>query len=180
MRLSAIGDMKPTVRMLIMLVVCCTVLSCSGENGDSLAGDVSEQVLALEREILGEWVAGEVYFAVPPVEVRQSIKSISFEAENVIEWSYVSERTMQQGRGRYVLLTTPSAERVGRELPTLFVAPERYRDPRISSICLLKITDLEIDFDARFHMESIGKVLKGKDSDGKALVFVRKGRKLGS
>lgn len=87
---------------------------------------------------------------------------------------------MKNGKGRYALLVEPSSETNRRGLPTLFVAPENCDDPGISSVCLLKLTDMEIDFDARFNIKSIGRVLKAKDLSGKALVFVRKGKTLGS
>jgi len=141
---------------------------------------VPRQRLPLEDEILGEWVAGEIYFAQPPVDVQQSIKSISFQAGNTIKWTYVSQGQMKEGEGRYSFLIDPSPAKARRQLPTLFVAPERYSNPMLSSICLLKLTDVEIDFDARLHIESIGKVLKAKDENGKPLIFVRRGKKVSS
>jgi hypothetical protein len=85
---------------------------------------------------------------------------------------------MQEGKGRYSFLIDPSTETAGRQLPTLFVAPARYSNPTLSSVCLLKLTDVEIDFDARLHIESIGKVLKAKEANGKPLIFVRRGKKV--
>ena len=141
---------------------------------------VPRRRLPLEDEILGEWVAGEIYFAQPPVDVQQWIKTISFQAGSSIKWTYVSEGKMREGAGRYSFLIGPSPETAGRQLPTLFVAPERYSNPMLSSVCLLKLTDVEIDFDARLHIESIGKVLKAKDENGKPLIFVRRGKKVSS
>jgi hypothetical protein len=170
--------MRPITRLFVLLVVGCALSSCSDDTGDSVPRVVSEEMLRLEETILGEWVAGEIYFAQPPEEIQQSIKTISFRADTIIEWSYVSEGTMREGRGRYVLLANPSSEDGGGALPTLFVAPESFRQPALSSVCLLMISELEIDHDARFHVESIGKVLKGRDSTGQKLVFVRKGKSL--
>ena len=132
----------------------------------------------MEHEILGEWVAGEIYFAQPPADVQQSIKNISFQPGNIIKWTYVSEGKMQEGEGRYSFLIETSPETARRQLPTLFVAPKSYPNPMLSSICLLMLTDVEIDLDARFHVESIGKVLKAKDAHGRRLIFVRKGKRI--
>ena len=168
--------MKRIVRLIILLSIACAISSCYDKNGTTDSSSIPEQGLLLEREILGEWVAGEIYFPQPPIEVQQSIKNLSFQPKNIIKWSYVSDGKMFDGKGRYVLLDDPSSEINRRGLPTLFVAPESDNNPEISSVYLLKLTHLEIDFDARFHIESIGKVLKAKHLSGKALVFVRKGK----
>jgi len=172
--------MKPIVRLLVLLTIASATSSCSAKNGDSVPSDVPKRGLPLGKEILGEWVAGEIYFTQPPAEVQQSIKSISFEAGNIIKWTYVSEGEMQEGEGRYLFLVDPSPRIAHRQLPTLFVAPESYSNSMVSSVCLLKLTDVEIDLDARFHVESIGKVLKAKDANGKRLIFVRKGKRVSS
>lgn len=172
--------MRAIVRLLILAVLGCALLSCSREKADSLVRDVSEEAAPLEEELLGEWVAGEIWFAEPPPHVQQSIKTISFGTEKIVEWSYVFEGEMRQGRGRYVLLARSSGEGVGRGLPVLFVAPEHYRDPALSSVCLLEIRDVEIDFDARFPVESVGKVLKGRTASEGPLLFVRKAKNVGS
>jgi len=168
--------MKPIIRLLVLLTIASAVSSCFPKNEDSVSGGVPRQGLPLEKEILGEWVAGEICFAQPPPEVQQSIKSISFQAGDIIRWSYVGQGEMQEGEGRYSFLVDCSPEVASRQLPTLFVAPENYSDPTVSSVCLLKLTDVEIDFDARLNVESIGKVLKAKDANGKRLIFVRKGK----
>ena len=172
--------MKLLIRLATLLLVISAISSCSGKNGNPSSSAISEQAppLELEKTILGEWVAGEIYFSLPPAEILQDIKNISFLPDNIIKWSYVSDGKMQEGKGRYTLLVDSSSKANRRGLPTLFVAPEGYTYPGASSVCLLKLTDLEIDVDARFHIESIGKVLKAKDSSGKALVFVRKGKKI--
>lgn len=172
--------MKRTVRLIILLSIACVISSCYDKNGNTDSSSIPEQGLPLDKEILGDWVAGEIYFSQPPIEVQQSIKNLSFQPENIIKWSYVSDGKMHDGKGRYVFLNDPSTEINRRGLPTLFVAPESYNNPEISSECLLKLTHIEIDFDARFHVESIGKVLKAKDLSGKALVFVRKGKTISS
>ncbi len=172
--------MRQIVRLLILLELASVISACSSRRGNPGTTEAPEQLLALEQDILGDWIAGETYFAQPPIEVQQSIKSISFEAGNVIRWSYVSRGIVQQGVGRYVLLSNSSAKGASRKLPTLFVAPKQSKNPSLSSIILLKLTDLEIDFDARFPMESIGKVLKARESSGKPLLFVRSERKIGS
>jgi hypothetical protein len=172
--------MKRITRLAILLSIAWAISSCSCENGNPEFSSIPEQELPLKKEILGEWVAGELYFSQPPVEVQQSIKDISFQPDNIIKWSYVSDGKMKDGKGRYMLFVSPPSKTNLRELPSLFVAPESYKNPGISSVCLLKLTHLEIDFDARFHVESIGKVLKAKDSNGKALLFVRKGKTVSS
>ena len=55
----------------------------------------------LEKEIQGDWLAAEYYVAQPPPELQQSIKSMSFQANNIVKWEYVQDGKVHKAKGRY-------------------------------------------------------------------------------
>jgi hypothetical protein len=101
----------------------------------------------------------------------QDIKDITFHTNGIVEWSEVKRGKMVEMTGRYEIQPD---NRSARHLPTLFVAPTNYPNAGMSSVCLLLLTDLEIDFDSRFPIELYGKALRAATKDGKKLVFIRK------
>jgi hypothetical protein len=127
----------------------------------------------LEKEIQGDWVAAEYYVAQPPPELQQSIKSMSFQANNIVKWTYVQDRKVHKAEGRYGIYSFPTDQKMPRQLPRLIVAPANYPDAVLSSHVLLTLSDVELDFDSRF-LQRWGKLIKARNSDGKRVLFIRK------
>ncbi len=76
------------------------------------------------------------------------------------------------------LYSFPANKKLSRQLPKLIVAPTNYSEAIVSSHVLLTLTDVEMDFDSRFHVDHFGKLLKAKDLQGKRLLFIRKEKKV--
>lgn len=127
----------------------------------------------LEKEIQGDWLAAEYYVAQPPPELQQSIKSMSFQANNIVKWEYVQDGKVHKAKGRYGIYSFPKDQKMPRELPSLIVAPANYPDAVLSSHLLLTLSDVELDFDSRF-LQRWGKLIKARNSDGKRVLFIRK------
>ena len=127
----------------------------------------------LEKEIQGDWLAAEYYVAQPPPELQQSIKSMSFQANNIVKWEYVQDGKVYKAKGRYGIYSFPTDQKMPRELPSLIVAPANYPDAVLSSHVLLTLSDVELDFDSRF-LQRWGKLIKARNSDGKRVLFIRK------
>ena len=127
----------------------------------------------LEKEIQGDWLAAEYYVAQPPPELQQSIKSMSFQANNIVKWEYVQDGKVHKAKGRYGIYSFPTDQKMPRELPNLIVAPANYPDAVLSSHLLLTLSDVELDFDSRF-LQRWGKLIKARNSDGKRVLFIRK------
>jgi hypothetical protein len=134
--------------------------------------------IELEAQIQGEWLAAEYYLAQPPADLQQAIKSMSFRTNNIVEWEYVHDGQAHKATGRYGLYSFPANKKVSRQLPKLIVAPTNYSEAIVSSHVLLTLTDVEMDFDSRFHVDHFGKLLKAKDPQGKRLLFIRKEKKV--
>ncbi len=140
-------------------------------------GTVAAQtnVFDLATEIIGTWQAGETYMPQPPPEMQQDIKTITFGTNGIVTWSTVVDGTMKEMVGRYVISPNDLS---ARKLPSIFVAPTNYVNPGVSSICLLLLTDVTIDIDARFNPDKVGKAFKGNvglmHEPKKKVVFVRK------
>jgi len=126
----------------------------------------------MEKEIHGFWQAAEYYMALPPRELQQSIKSISFYAGNIVEWEYVHEGKMRKTRGRYGIYSFSEDQRLSRRSLHLVAVPVDSPDPLDTAHKLLDLSDLELDFDARF-LQSWGKLLKAIGPDGKRLLFIK-------
>jgi hypothetical protein len=129
--------------------------------------------IELEKEIQGDWLAAEYYVAQPPPELQQSIKSMSFQADNIVKWEYVQDGKVHRAMGRYGIYSFPTDEKMPRQLPKLIVAPANYPDAVLSSYVLLTLSDVELDFDSRF-LQRWGKLIKARNSDGKRVLFIRK------
>ena len=132
-----------------------------------------KRYVELEKEIQGDWLAAEHFVAQPPPELQQSIKSILFQANNIVEWVYVQNGKVQKARGRYGIYSFPTDQRKRRELPSLIVVPTNYPNAAVSSHLLLTLSDLELDFDSRF-LQRWGKLIKAIGPDGKRVLFIRK------
>ena len=127
----------------------------------------------LEKDIQGDWLAAEYYMAQPPPELQQPIKSISFQANNIVEWEYVQSGKMHKASGRYGIYSLQNGEEVSSGRLRLIVAPTNYADPMLSSHRLLVLSDFELDYDSRF-IQSWGKLIKASNTDGKRILFIRK------
>ena len=134
--------------------------------------------IELEAQIQGEWLAAEYYLEQPPADLQQVIKSMSFRTNNIVEWEYVRDGHAHRATGRYGLYSFPTKKKLSRQLPRLIVAPTSYPDAIVSSHVLLTLTDVEMDFDSRFHVDHFGKLLKAKDPQGKRLLFISKEREI--
>jgi hypothetical protein len=137
-----------------------------------LPGFDNRRHVELEKEIQGEWLAAEFFVAQPPPELQQSIKSISFQTDNIVHWEYVQDNKMNKGEGRYGLYSLPE-DKKSKHLPSLVVAPVNHQNPVLSSHILLTLSDFELDFDARF-LQRWGKLIKARDPDGNRILFIRK------
>jgi len=153
------GKMKTT----IVIIAACIAL-CDFSGAQTNAPDIS-------AEIIGVWQSGEILISQPPPEMWQDIKDITFYTNGIVEWSEVKRGKMVEMTGRYMIQPGKQSK---RQLPMLFVAPTNYLNPMLSSICLLRFSELQIDFDSRFHVERFGKALKAVAADGKRVVFIKK------
>jgi len=97
--------------------------------------------------------------------------NITFHTNGIVEWSIEQNGKIVERSGRYMIQPNRESK---RDLPLVFIAPANYPDPRMSSIVLLVLKEIEIDFDSRFSTEVYGKVLKATVLDGKSLLFIRK------
>ena len=131
--------MKNTLIILI-LVASSTAL---------LASEFKRYV-DLEKEIQGDWLAAEYYVAQPSPELQQSIKSMSFRANNIVEWQYVHEGKAHKAKGRYGIYFFPTDQKKPRQLPNLIVAPTDCNNSVASSHVILTLSDVELDFDSAF------------------------------
>jgi hypothetical protein len=150
------------MRTTIAIIVACLGL-CRAAKTQTNVPDVSVR-------LIGTWKAGDTYLPPAPLEMWQDIKNIIFRTNGIVKWSEVRNGEMVEMTGRYMIQPD---NRSKRELPMLFVAPTNYPNPMLSSICLLRLSDLEIDSDLRFPVESCGKALKAVAADGKRVVFIR-------
>ncbi len=123
----------------------------------------------IRKEIIGHWLAGQTMIQQPPSNLWQNVSEIAFATNGVATWIDLDGVATEKS-GRYLLQPDRDSK---RGLPRLFVAPLNYPDPRMSSISLLVLTDVEIDFDSRFPVELHGSVLKCRRG-GQDLVFVRR------
>ncbi|MFC1895087.1 hypothetical protein ACFL0Q_00270 [Thermodesulfobacteriota bacterium] len=158
-------------KILVMLMFVASVAA--------LLADEFKQHTKLEREILGDWLAAEYYVAQPPPELQQSIKSISFQTNNIVEWEYVQDGKAHTAKGRYGIYSFPTDQKKPRQLPSLTIAPTNYPTAVVTSHILLTLSDVELDFDSRF-LQRWGKLIKAKGPDGKRVLFIRKGNKISS
>jgi hypothetical protein len=147
--------------VFILLAACTTTL---------LASEFTQHA-ELEKNILGNWIAAEYYVAQPPTELQQPIKSISFKTNNIAQWQYVKDEKALEAEGRYGIYSFGTDQKP--EPPTLIVAPTNYTNPALSSQRLLKLSNLELDFDSRF-LQEWGKLIKATGPDNKRLLFIRK------
>jgi len=132
-----------------------------------------KQHTELEKEIQGDWLAAEYCVAQPPPELQQSIKSMSFQANNIVKWEYVQDGKVHKAKGRYGIYSFPTDQNIPRQLPKLIVTPANYPDAVFSSHVLLTLSDVELDFDCRF-LQRWGKLIKARTSDGTRVLFIRK------
>lgn len=151
------------MKTIIGIITVCIAL-CDFAGAQTNASNIS-------AEIVGAWQPGERLISQPPPEMWQDIKDITFYTNGIVEWSEVKQGKMVEMTGRYMIQLDKQSK---RQLPTLFVAPTNYPNPMLSSICLLRLSELQIDFDSRFHVERFGKALKAVAADGKRVVFIRK------
>jgi len=150
-----------------------------------LAGEFKQNT-EFEKEIHGEWEAAELFFAQPSTEIVQSIKAISFQTNNIVQWVEITnslfsiallrDGKMQTKTGCYDIYSFTTGT---RKLPRLSVAPTNYPKAVESSHLLLTISELELDFDCRFP-QRLGKLLKGSGPDGRRVLFLRKGSEFNS
>ena len=145
----------------------------------SLLASEFKRYVELEKEIQGDWLAAEYYVAQPPPELQQSIKSMSFRTDNIIEWEYVRDGKSQKANGHYGIYSFPSDQEKPRQLPTLIVTPTYNSNAADSSHVILTLSNVELDFDCRF-VQRWGKLIKAKGPDGKGLLFIRKENKISS
>jgi hypothetical protein len=138
--------MKTIIGIISVVIALCNAGAAQTDVGD------------LAMEIIGTWQAGETYMPQPPPEMQQDIKTITFAANGIVTWSTVKDGQMKEMVGRYVVLPDDHSP---RKLPSIFVAPTNYVNPGVSSICLLLMTDVTVGLDARFHVDKVGKALKG-------------------
>jgi len=148
-----------------MLIILMFVAS-----GAALPASEFEQHFKLEKQICGNWLAVEYYVAQPAPELQQSIKSISFLTNNIVEWKHVQDGKIHNARGRYGIYSFSADE---GKLPRLTVAPTNYPNAVLSSHLLLTLSKVELDFDCRF-LQRWGKLLKAIGPDGKRVLFIRK------
>jgi len=158
--------MKKTLIILI-LVASSTAL---------LASEFKRYV-ELEKEIQGDWLAAEYYIAQPSLELQQSIKSMSFQVNNIVEWEYVQNGKRHKAKGRYGIYSFPADDRTPRQLPILIVAPTNYPNAVVSSHILLTLSEVELDFDSRF-LQRWGKLIKAKGPGDKRVLFIQKDNKI--
>ena len=133
----------------------------------------------LEKEIQGGWLAAEYYVTQPPPELQQSIKSISFQSNNRVEWEYVRDGKDHKAKGYYGIYSFSEAQKKSRQLPRLIVALTSYHHAVVPSHILLTLSDVELDFDSRF-LQRWGKLIKARGTDGKQVLFIRKENKISS
>jgi hypothetical protein len=158
-------------RTLIFLCILCS--------STLLPAAELKRHVELEKEIQGDWISAEYFVPQPALELQQFIKTISFQPDNIVEWEYVKDGKVNKVKGRYGIYTFPADEKKIRQLPSLTVAPEAYKDPLLSSNRLLYLSDVELDLDCRFP-QSWGKLIKARSLDGKRLLFLRKENKINS
>ena len=154
--------MKKTFIILIVVASSTAVLASE-----------FKRYVELEKEIQGDWLAAEYYVAQPSPELQQSIKSMSFRANNIVEWEYVHDGKAHKAKGRYGIYFFPTDQKNPRRLPNLIVAPTHYANAVVSSHVILTLSDVELDFDSRF-LQRWGKLIKAKGPDGKRVLFIRK------
>ena len=158
--------MKKTLMILIFVTSSTPLLASE-----------CKRYVELEKEIQGDWLAAEYYVAQPSPELQQSIKSMSFRANNIVEWEYVHDGKAHKAKGRYGIYSFPTDQKKPRQLPNLIVAPPHYANAVVSSHVILTLSDVELDFDSRF-LQRWGKLIKAKGPDGKRLLFIRKENKI--
>jgi hypothetical protein len=161
-RLDAKRKMKKILILLALLTMTATPLASE-----------FKQHTVLEKEIQGDWLAAEYYVAQPPPELQQSIKSMSFQAKNMVEWKYVQDGKVHNANGRYGIYSFPTDQKMLRQLPRLIVAPANYPDAVFSGHVLLTLSNFELDFDSRF-LQRWGKLIKARTSEGERVLFIRK------
>lgn len=122
-------------------------------------------------ELVGSWLAAEFFIPQPPKELQQDIKDITFQENGVVRWSVVKDGKIEKLSGFYAIL--PNAQSM-RKLPYVHVAPSKAAAAQMSDNPLLLFENVSIGLDSRFHVESVGKVLKARNAHGEPLVFVRK------
>ena len=159
-----------------MLVMATVLVSAAA----LFAGEYKQHT-ELEMSIQGDWLAAELFYAQPSKELNQAIKSVSFRTNNIVVWVEITNNvfsltSLRDGKvkdakiGRYGIYSF-ATDKTPR--PRLTVSPTNYPNAELSSHILLSLSELELDFDARFP-QSLGKLLKAVGPDGKRLLFMRK------
>lgn len=162
--IQALADnMKKDITTLFLLIATCLTLKAE-TNSTSVA-----------ERILGDWMAGETMMPQPQKEMQQDIKSISFQTNGIVQWSEVKKGKVVDQIGRYEFIPNEIITKTQskRGLPSLTISSTNSPRPCLSGICLLYLSEIQIDYDSRFHVEKAGEVLKAETKDGKKLVFVK-------
>lgn len=155
--------MRTNVIALFLLIAACSTLKAQTNS------------ISVAEKLIGNWIAGETMMPQPPKEMRQDINSISFQTNGIVQWSEVKKDKVVEQIGRYEFIPNEiiTETRSKRRLPSLTVSSTNSPRPCLSGICLLYLSEIEIDHDSRFHVKKVGEVLKAETTDGKKVVFVK-------
>lgn len=85
----------------------------------------------LEKEIMGDWLAAEFFVALPPLELQQSVKAISFQTSNIVEWEFIQDGKALKTKGNFEIYAFPTDKKNLRKLPSLIVAPTNSPNPAL-------------------------------------------------
>jgi hypothetical protein len=128
----------------------------------------SEQ--ALEQDLRGDWeVAKDLVFD-SKGEDEPSLRKMTFETDAVVRWYYEIAGKLEEHLGTYLIQGTPNI----RQMEVMVT--ESGIGPSLSSMrpITFVMKTVTVDFDSRFNMKTVGKVLKFDHRDGKHYVFTRK------
>lgn len=148
--------------LLASLIVQCAV--CAEET-------TPEQRVA--QDLKGDWVVAKDLVFDSKSEIEPSLRRLTFETNAVVRWFYEIDGKPQEHVGRYVIQRAKNTQRLD-VMDITVTEPDKGNSLSATHQIAFVMQDLTVDFDSRFNVDSVGKVLKFSHRDGKRYVFTRK------
>ena len=120
----------------------------------------------LQEQLAGDWfVAKQVAFD-SKSEEEPSIHKLTFATNGVVKWYTSIDGRLVGNTGKYEVRQVEKQKH-----PNVAVMAQQ---EKMAYPIVLVMKNVEIDFDSRFHMTLVGKVLRFQHNNGKNYVLTRK------
>ena len=144
----------------------CIALAFLAGCTNRLPAEQQEAAPPFQAQLAGDWfVAKQVVFD-SKSEDEPSIRKLTFEANGIAKWYNRIDGGLVGTIGKYEIRQVEKQRH-----PDIVIM---VREEKMAYPIVFIMKNIAIDFDSRFHMELVGKVLKFQHSNGKKYVFTRK------